>query len=59
MKGNLHMVTAFLVAFVLNRVFSAPTTQTYKTVRYHSNECNNNVVTTSLNAEFYIWFSYR
>jgi len=28
------MVTAFLVAFVLNRVFSAPTTQTYKTASF-------------------------
>ena len=49
MKG----MTVFVVAFVLSRVFSAPTTQTYKTVRYHSIECNNDVVITSLNEEFY------
>ena len=46
-------MTVFVVAFVLSRVFSAPTTQTYKTVRYHSIECNNDVVITSLNEEFY------
>ena len=58
MKGHFHMVTAFAVAFVLSRVSSAPVTQTYKTVRCHSNICNNNVITWSLTTEFYIWFSW-
>ena len=57
MRGNFYMVTTFAVAFVLSRVFSAPVTQTYKMVRYHSNECNNTINTRNSNAKFYVRFS--
>lgn len=57
MRGNFCTVTAFAVAFVLSRAFSAPVTQTYKMVRYHWNECNNTVNTRNLNAKFYARFS--
>lgn len=54
MRGNFCTVTAFAVAFFLSRAFNAPVTQTYKMVRYHSNECNNTVNTTNLKAKFYV-----